>query len=238
MKNKKKVKRPFYKRWWFWIVVVIILAIGFNVVNGTNDHADSTKSTENASSTNTSKTAKKDVEKAKKTLKKTFSDNNSNEDKNLISEKQFKDITIGENGSSMAELKREFGNPDSDSTTTISNVEADQLVWNGVAKAQLASAITVSFSDGHAISKGITGLKVNHKKELDTDKFESITDGMSEKEVIKQLGEPDGYSESNISGKVSKVLTYSSNIKGDMGANFNITLTNGSVSDKEQSGVK
>lgn len=58
MAKKEKVKKPFYKKWWVWAIVVVVVAIGFNSAGGTEDKAD----TKNEASA-PKKTASADKEK-------------------------------------------------------------------------------------------------------------------------------------------------------------------------------
>ncbi|MBC1456252.1 DUF4352 domain-containing protein [Listeria newyorkensis] len=60
--KKEKVKKPFYKKWWVWAIVVVVVAIGFNSAGGTEDKADSKTDTKNEASA-PKKTASADKEK-------------------------------------------------------------------------------------------------------------------------------------------------------------------------------
>lgn len=60
----------------------------------------------------------------------------------------------------------------------------------------------------------------------------------SESYVTNNFGKPNGYQETFIAGQTSKIFTYNSGVNGDLGANFEITFTNGSVSGKKQSNMK
>lgn len=238
MKADEKVKKnkPFYKKWWFWAILVILIIFGIGNMSQPEAETGSTKSSDTSTSTNSEK-ASKDVEKAKDKLKSAFSNRSSN--KGRITKKQYDAITLGDSqGSSQDAIKNEFGSPSSTSTTTVSGVQADQLTWNKVANGSIGSAVVVGFSNNVAISKGISGLKVTRKAKLGLDKFNSIQNGQSESDVIQILGDPNGYSESNISGLTSKTLIYTSGISGDIGANFNITISNGAVSGKSQTSLK
>ena len=53
-------------------------------------------------------------------------------------------------------------------------------------------------------------------------------------QAIAQFGEPDSASESLFGGQYNNIVGWSSNVKGDFGANFNLTVTDGVVTGKAQ----
>ena len=56
--------------------------------------------------------------------------------------------------------------------------------------------------------------------------------------MFNTLGKPNEYSKSNFGNQDSKMVSYTSGVKGYLGANFNITFTGGKVSVKSQSFLK
>lgn len=56
--------------------------------------------------------------------------------------------------------------------------------------------------------------------------------------MFNTLGKPNEYSKSNVGNQDSKMVSYTSGIKGDIGENFNITFIGGKVSVKSQSSPK
>ena len=49
-----KVKKPIYKKWWFWLIIgVVILAIIVSMVSGTSDNKDNSNNTNNGVETRT-----------------------------------------------------------------------------------------------------------------------------------------------------------------------------------------
>lgn len=62
--------------------------------------------------------------------------------------------------------------------------------------------------------------------------------GMTYEEVVAKFGEPSNKSESQ-SGNFKVVMaSWTENINGDLGANFNVTFMNGKASGKAQMGMK
>lgn len=211
-------KKPFYKRVWFWIVVIIILG-GIGSQMGGSDTSSTSNKSETASKTANSSSSKK---------------------ADGITKAQFDSIKLDEsNGTSLADVKKTFGKkPNSTSTDTIEGVKSDMDTWDGVANGSLASSVIIGFSNDHAISKSINGLKVSRPSKITLDKFNSISNGATKDDVKKTFGEPNGYSITNLSGLSSENWTYTSGIKGDLGANFVITFQNNVVSGKSQSSMK
>ncbi|MCL3857896.1 DUF3862 domain-containing protein [Pediococcus pentosaceus] len=211
-------KKPFYKRVWFWIVVIIILG-GIGSQIGSSDTSTGNNKSDTASKAINSSSSKK---------------------ASGITKSKFDQIKLSEtDGTSLSDVEKSFGKkPSSTSTDTIQDVKTDMNTWTGVANAGLGSTIAVGFSNGHAVSKAISELKVNRSEKIDLNKFNSITNGMSADDVKKSLGEPNGLSITSIAGTSAEDWTYSSGVKGDMGANCIITFQDGVVSGKSQTGLK
>ncbi len=221
-----KVKKPFYKRVWFWILVVIIAVGVGSQMGGSSDKDDkSTAKTEesNKSSKTETSTSKKDDGK--------------------ITRNQFDAIKLGDllnkgtNGATVDELKKQFGEPKSTSSSTEQGVKTDILTWTNV-EGGLGANIIVGFTDNHAFSKNITGFKFDRDKKISLADFNSLTDGTSYADVVSKFGEPDGYNETLIGDQKTVIADYMSGIKGDLGANFNVTFTNDKISGKSQSNME
>lgn len=196
-------KKPFYKRVWFWIVVVLLFFVGIGAANGGGS--------------------------------------NSANDNNKVSYSNYKKIKLsGNDGSTKNDVKNLFGKkPEDTSTQEIDGVNTDTQTWNGVKNGDAASNITVGFSNGHAVNKIITGLKVNRKSQITLADFDSLQTGATKDEVLKQFGKPNGYTHTDILGKVSEDWSYTSKVKGDTGANFIISFDeNGIVNNKTQTSMK
>lgn len=210
-----KVKKPFYKKVWFWLlVVVVIIGVGSQMGGSKGEAKDS---------------ASKTTEKAKTTTPKDDG----------ISLADFEAIKLSETeGTAKADLVKKFGKADSSSETTVESLKAEDLVWNKVADGDFGANVIIGFSNDHAISKAITGIKVKRDKKIDLATFESIQNGMSQDDLYKKLGKPNSYSLTEIAGYSANMVSYTSDIKGDMGANFNVTISNGAVAGKSQTSMK
>lgn len=221
-----KVKKPFYKRVWFWILIVVILVAIGSQMGGGSSKADK-KSTDEKTSVTKTKSSSASEKK----------------DSGKITRKQFDAVKLGdlmksaEGGATIDELKKEFGNPDSTSSSTTNGVKTDIVTWTNV-EGGLGANIVVSFTDGHAFSKAITGFEFNRDKKITLADFNGIADGTSYQDVVNKIGEPDGFDETLIDGSKSVMATYMSGVKGDIGANFNVTFTDDKVSGKSQTSMK
>ena len=215
----QKPKKPFYKKWWFWLLaVILILFITAGIGSGSS-------SKQNKSSSN-SKT--ENVQKKEKNPK---SNDPSLED--------YKAIQLGENnGTSESELESKFGKPSTTSSQTIQNVKAEEKIWDKIQGGDFGGNFSVGFSNGKAISKTITGLKVQRNKKISLQDFNTIQNGQSKEEIFNKFGKPNQYSESKVGNQSSEMDSFTSNIKGETGANFNVTFTNGKVSGKSQTSMK
>jgi len=225
-KNKSTDKKHFYKKWWFWlIIVIIVIALIFGSLFVSFDTEKPAKnSTSTAQNASTEKIIKND---------------NSREKSSGITMSQYNGIYLDANGGlSQETLKSLFGQPSSTSTNAVQGVQTDADTWNEVADSELGASVVVNFSNNHAISKAISGLKVDRKDKITLEQFNQISNGTSEDDIISILGKPNGYSEVNLAGTNSKDYSYTSDVNGDVGANAIITFSNGVVSGKSQSGLK
>ena len=220
-----KVKKPFYKRVWFWILVIVVVAA---IGGGLNNKGKS-------SSESTEKTA---VSKTDKTSAST-----SKKDSGKITRADFDSIKLGDlmengnGGAKLDDLKAQFGNPSSTSSSTTNGVKTDLVTWTNVEGGWGANVI-VSFTGGNAFSKNLTGFKLSRKQKITLADFNAFQDGTKYADFTSKWGQPDYYNESLIGGQKNVVAGYTSGVKGDLGSNFNVTFTNDALSGKTQSNMK
>lgn len=220
-----KVKKPFYKRVWFWVLVIIVVAA---IGGGLNNKGKS-------SSESTEKTAVSKTDKS--------SSSTSKKDSGKITRADFDSITLGDlmqngnGGAKLDDLKAKFGNPSSTSSSTTNGVKTDLVTWTNV-EGGLGANVIVSFTDGNAFSKNLTGFKLSRKQKITLADFNAFQDGTKYTDFISKWGQPDYYNESLIGGQKNVVAGYTSGVKGDLGSNFNVTFTNDALSGKTQSNMK
>ena len=217
-----KEKKPIYKRVWFWIIVVLVLA-GIGASMGSSK-ASSTKTSASTSQESTKKddSKKDDSQPAEK----------KEEKKDGLSKENFDKINISESdGTSKEDVEAMFGKkPDSTSTSTVMDVQSDMLTWNG---GLFGSSITVGFNNNHAFTKSMNGLKGTKKVTLAD--FDQVNNGMNEDDVKAKLGDPTGIDITKIMDTTTTVLTFNGK---ELGSSAVITLTNGAVSGKTQMSLK
>lgn len=224
-----KVKKPFYKKVWFWFVAVILLIIIGGALGGNkDDSAKNSKTNADSKSETTNQSSEVATSEAP-----------AEQNVQPLLDK-YNSIVIGENGSTQDAVIGTFGDPDSTSETTISGIQTVMNIWTGLEGGDLLSALTVSFTDGVANSKSITGLPVDKSNKISLEMYNSIpTDGSYTLEQAEQdFGQPNGYSESNIMGMVTNMVSWSTNADGDWGANFNVTFQDGVAVSKAQGGLQ
>lgn len=221
-----KEKKPFYKRVWFWILAVIVVFAAASALNGSDKKeaaSDTSTSTKDKASTKTSK------EDGKVSLKETFD-----------SIKIGDIMNDGEGGSTLEEVKKTLGEPNSTSETNIENHTAKSLTWSSLKGGDMMNALIVSFSNDKAVSKAVSGLKVADHDKATLEQFNAVaTDGtFTEDQAKNEFGEPDSITTSLINGQTQDLLSWSKNVEGDVGANFNITFDNGAATSKSQLNLK
>lgn len=222
--KKYKVKKPFYKHVWFWIVVaIVIIAVGANLGGG-SDSKKNSSSSKTASSKKASSSTKKQTDG-----KITLADYNS-----------FKIGDMSDNGAGAtkkADIVNKFKDPSSTSTSTLDKTTVDMDTWDNV-DGDITASFVGEFANNNLVSKAITGIKVSRSSKIDLAKFNAVANGQSEAQVRKALGDPNGISENLIAGTTTKMLTYSSGLKGDVVSSVTITLQADKVTGKSQTGLK
>lgn len=219
-----KVKKPFYKRIWFWVLAIIIVAaIGGAMGGGKDDKKNDDSTAKSSQASKSSSSSKKDDGK--------------------ITRSQFDAIKLGdlmqgaEGGATLDQLKQEFGEPSSSSSDTTNGVKTDLLTWDNV-QGGFGANIIVSFTNGKAFGKNLTGFKLSRKQKIDLATFNSWQNGMKYADFTAKYGQPDYYDESLIGGSKTVTAGYTSGVKGDFGATFSVTFTNDALSGKTQSAMK
>ncbi|WP_334328773.1 DUF3862 domain-containing protein [Companilactobacillus sp. HBUAS59699] len=221
-RSQHRKKKPFFKKWWFWLLITILIALS---VTGYYIYQNNNSSDKTESSSKTTKPIKKN--------------NTNNKDKGGIRLDNYNGIYLSQSdGMSLATLQKLFGNYASNSDSTIGDVQATSYTWKKIANGDLGASLIVGFVNDHAISKSISGLKVKRNKKITLDLYNQIQNGQSEQDVVNLLGKPNGYSETSVENTTSKVYSYTSDVKGEIGANIVITFTDGAVSSKNQLSVQ
>lgn len=228
-RSHKKTKKHFYKSWWFWgiIIIVLLAAGGLAGMKMTNMGPFSQTET---------KTSQKSSSSSKSTTK---TKSNSSKKNKGITLNDFNGIYLSQSdGFSPEQLENVFGKPANTTEGAIQTLKTSASTWSNIANSQLGANMTVNFSNGHAINKTISGLKVKRASKLGLADFNKIESNQTIADVINQLGKPNGYTVTNINGANSTDLTYSSDINGDTGANFIINFTNDKANGKSQTGLE
>jgi len=220
-------KKPFYKRIWFWILVIIVI-IGFGGALGGNGDSDSSSSSKTTSSKSDSKSS---------------TASSSKSDSNKITRQQFDSIKLGDllsnanGGATLQSLKDSFGKPESTSSSTTDDVKTDIVTWTNV-EGGFGANVIVSFTDGHAYGKNLTGFKLSRKQKITLSDYNGFENGTKYSDFTAKWGEPDYYDETLIDNEKMVIAGYTSGVKGGLGSNFNATFTNDSLTGKSQSDMK
>lgn len=163
----------------------------------------------------------------------------SSKSTNKVNESNFNKIKIGSNGSTIKQVQALFGKKASQtSEVQVSGTTAKNYTWSGLEGGNIVSGISVAFANGKAVQKTITGKKVVRSKKISQADFEKVQTGMSKSQVKKLLGEPDTFSYAVINGQSIDVFSYTTGVKGDVGANAMFTFNNDSMTTKSQSGLQ
>lgn len=224
-----KEKKPFYKRVWFWILAVVVILIAIGSLGGNDDKTTATKPSKDTTTTESKKSTEESKEIKNSALKENY-------DKVTIGDI----LSGGEGGSSLEEVKAIFGEPNSTSETNIEGQSAKMMTWSGLKGGSVLSSVVISFSNDKAVSKAVSGLKVAKHDKATLEQFNAVTtDGTYTEEQAQQtFGDPDGISETLVNGQKQAMLSWTNNVNGDIGANFNITFDDGKANNKAQMNMK
>lgn len=229
-------KKPIYKRWWFLLLAVAV--IGSLATGGGDDEA--------ASDTATNETEIAANETETEASAEAVSSEISTEEAINTFKADYNSITIGdslsngEGGMTYDAAVAKYGEPDSNSESSFNDTTTKISTWTNVG-GKFLDTLVMTFSNGNATGKGFTGFSFNSDApEATLEAFNAIpTDGSySFDQAISQFGEPDSASESLFGGQYNNIVGWSSNVKGDFGANFNLTVTDGVVTGKAQFGMQ
>lgn len=210
--NVYVVKKPLYKRVWFWVLAILAIIVIAGTIGGGSDPDTSSASESKSSSNNKVITQNTEFRKA------------------------FDNIAVGDlmshgdGGTALNDVEKALGKPSSTSTQDVQGVQIKNYIWSkgGV-------SITVEFNGDQAVSKGITGFKFSRTPKFDLDAYNSLVDGSSYDDVVSKYGEPDGLSEMIIGGEKTVSATW---ITGTKGGTITLSFTNDSLTSKAQSGLK
>lgn len=210
--NVYVVKKPFYKRVWFWILAILaIIVIGGAIGSGSSSDTSSvSESKSNSSDKITSQ--------------------------NTDFRKKFDTIVVGDlmshgdGGTTLSDVEKSLGKPSTTSTQDVQGVQIKNYVWS---KGDIS--ITVEFNGDKAVSKGITGFKFSRASKFTLDAYNSLADGSTYEDVVSKYGEPDGVHEMIIGGNKTVTATW---VTGTKGGTITLSFTNDNLTSKAQSGLK
>jgi Beta-lactamase inhibitor (BLIP) len=213
--GKEKVKKPFYKKWWVWVIAIIII---FAATGGGEDDAKPTSSDKGnkTEAKETSGTPAKDEPK---------------ESKNTISKEEFEQVKDGMTYEevvkivgSEGEMLSETGEKGTQFHTVIYSWEGDSG-WGANAN--------MTFQDGKLMAKAQAGVGGGSDIEVTLDQFNKLENGMTFEQVTEILG-----GEGELSSSAADTKMYSYTGKGDFGANVILSFQGNKLINKTQMGLK
>lgn len=140
----------------------------------------------------------------------------------------------GEGGDTLEALKTKFGVPASSTTSTTNGVKTDIVGWTNV-DGLAGATMSVSFVSDKAVSKAISKLNADRPKDITLATYNGINAGAKYEDVNKQIGEPNGLTETNVAGQTTVVAVY---LNKDITSFASLSFTNGALTTKTQSNLK
>lgn len=140
----------------------------------------------------------------------------------------------GEGGDTLEALKAKFGAPATSSTTTTNGIKSDVMGWTNI-DGLAGATMSVSFVSDKAVSKAISKLNADRPKDITLATYNGINAGAKYEDVNKQIGEPNGLTETNVAGQTTVVAVY---LNKDITSFASLSFTNGALTTKTQSNLK
>lgn len=211
--NEQNEGKPFYKRNWFWIMILSI----FIIVSATTYIANFSFYQGKADQTAASQ---KSVSKV---------------DNSLSLTDKYNSLKTGKNGYSKKEVIQLLGQPTSIQQVDDTN-QISVLIWDKIDNGK-SIVIQVTFENSKASAKSIQGLDIDRKKLLTKKDYNKLQNGDNYNRVLDVLGDPDDYSDTN----GIKTLIYESDLaEADptYDASIKVEISNNKIISIEQQNLK
>ena len=203
------MKKPIYKKWWFWLVIVIVF---IGIVGGSQSNKDKDKPTnETSTSSDTTKGTKTEDKK----------------EEGKITYDNFLKIEMGQKYSDVIAL---LGEGTEQSSSEIGGIKSIIYTWKG---SDLLSNMTVTIQNDAVTGKAQSGLNENNS-DITMDKYSQVKEGMTYDEVKNLLGDGVITSQTKIMGSESIIYSYIK--KG--GSNATLTFSDNKLMSKAQFGLE
>ncbi|WP_125763964.1 DUF3862 domain-containing protein [Companilactobacillus hulinensis] len=211
-RHRNNRRNKLITKWWFWLIIVLVLGtaifIGYKFT-AQPQYIQDRIVIPTRKHTKVSKPSKND---------------------NTVTLKKYNSIYLDlKNGISSDSAQKIFGKFTSRKTSTIGDIETTRYVWKNQSNRM---TLSIGFTNNHAISKSISGLKIDRQQEINNILYGQIKNGLSVEAVTALLGKPNGYSENVLESNHSNVFSYTNDSLGKMDKNLVITFTDGKVSGK------
>lgn len=135
-------------------------------------------------------------------------------------------------GTNLAKLKELFGEPASHEQTPAGDVTLDVYHW----KFEHVDVIVQLYQDS-AIVRSISNFYFIRDPKIDVKTFEKLTDGMTYRQAVDLLGEPDVLSQAVSSDKEELQALWVSGLKTEDQAQIQLLFENNALKTKKQSGL-
>lgn len=140
----------------------------------------------------------------------------------------------GEGGDTLDALKAKYGAPATSSSSTTNGVKTDVMGWTNV-DGLAGATMSVSFVSDKAVGKAISKLNADRPKDITLATYNGINAGAKYEDVNKQIGEPNGLTETNVAGQTTVIAVY---LNKDITSYASLSFTNGVLATKTQVNLK
>lgn len=213
-----KFKKPFYKKWWVWLIALVI--IGSIAVGGGEDSSQPV---------NTSNGASEESDESKDTSK--------DKDSAKLSEEEFGKIKDGMTYEEVVEIIGSEGEVLSETGEKGTDLHTVMYTWEG--EGSLGANANLTFQGGELVNKSQFGVGEGSDVKVTKEQFDKIENGMTYDEVVNIIGgEGNLLSESGEKGTDMHTVMYEYSGEGDLGANASFMFQGGELVNKSQMGLK
>lgn len=184
------MKKPIYKKWWLWAVIIIIGIVALSTNGGKKDEKD-------LAANSTKKESTKKEEKKEDTK---------------ITYENFLNIKMGD---SLENVNKLLGEGKEETSSEIGGTKTAMYAWKGKG----LSTMNVTIQNKVVTNKTQLGLKEGNA-DVNMDKYNQVKEGMSYEQVKAILGEGELISHSKIGKVESIMYSWTNKGGSNMNATF------------------
>nr|WP_263324259.1 DUF3862 domain-containing protein [Neobacillus sp. Marseille-Q6967] len=227
---REKVKKPFYKRWWVWVLAALVVVALINPGDEGTEQATKTEQTDEPKTDQAAEDNNNDQQETQ------TDENPPPPDEGVLTEEKFAQIKDGMTYEEVVAIIGSEGKVISESGER--GTEYHTVMYEFETEGAMSNA-NMMFQGNKLMNKAQFGLGGGSDVEMTLEQFNQIQNGMTYEEVKAIVGgEGEIVSESGEKGSQFHTVVYSYQGKGSIGANASLTFQGNKLQNKSQFGLE